>query len=92
MVRKKQDLFNKKDVISASEIGQFVYCSMSWYLLRCGYKPDSLLLDLGKKTHVNLGCEIDKIKSKSNLSKRYAYLSYLFLIIAFILVFFEVFV
>lgn len=90
MERKKQIPLNKRKVISASEIGQYTYCSISWYLQRCGYAPDSLLLDLGKKTHINLGNEIDNINVDTNRSKIYALLGYLFLIIAVIGILYEV--
>jgi len=32
---------NKTDVLSASEIGQYQYCSCAWILQRCGYEPES---------------------------------------------------
>ena len=90
MERKKPIKLNKKNIISASEIGQYVYCSISWYLQRCGCQPDSLLLDLGKKTHINLGNEIDNINFNIKKSKRYAILGYLFLTISFIGFLYEV--
>ena len=91
MERKKQINLNKNNVISASEIGQYIYCSISWYLQRCGYQPDSVLLDKGKNIHIKLGNQIDKINIDVKRSNRYAFVGYLFLIIGLICVFYGVF-
>jgi len=90
MVRTRQAQLNRNDVIRASEIGQYMYCSIAWYLQRCGYKPDSPLLDAGKQTHVDLGVAIDSISDEMKRSRRYALLGCLFLIVAIIGVFYEV--
>ncbi len=45
----------KNNVLSASEIGQYIYCSVSWYLQKCGYKPESIKLDVGLKKHKKMG-------------------------------------
>jgi hypothetical protein len=52
------------DIISASEIGQYAYCSYAWFLRRCGYKAQSPFLEPGKETHVALGEKIDGIQTK----------------------------
>ncbi len=90
MVKTRQAQLNRNNVIRASEIGQYMYCSIAWYLQRCGYKPDSPLLDVGKQTHVDLGVAIDSIQDEMKRSKRYALLGCMFLIIAIIGVFYEV--
>jgi hypothetical protein len=90
MVRNRQDQINRNDVISASEISQYSYCSIAWYLQRCGYKPYSPLLKVGKKTHVDLGITIHNIKNEMKRSRRFAILGYLFLITAIIGIFYEV--
>ncbi len=90
MVRIKQTQLHKNDVIRASEIGQYMYCSMAWYLQRCGYKPDSPLLDIGIQTHINLGKTIDSIRDETKRSRRYALLGCLFLIIAVVGIIVEV--
>jgi len=84
MVRKRQAQLNRNKVLRASEIGQYMYCSIAWYLQRCGYQPDSPLLDVGKKIHVNLGNTIDDIQDEMKNSRRYALLGCLFLIVAII--------
>jgi hypothetical protein len=80
----------REDVITASEIGQFVYCSMSWYLQRHGFKPLSSSLEVGEKAHVDLGKVIDDIEQDMKRAKRYRAVSCLFLICAIIIVIFEV--
>ena len=42
-------------VLRASEIGQYVYCPMAWWLRRQGHEPDSVLLEQGKRAHEVLG-------------------------------------
>ena len=43
----------KKDdtLFSASEIGQFTFCSVSWFLKRQGYKDSSSKKSLKSKSH-----------------------------------------
>jgi len=87
-VRVRQKQFDKNDVICASEISQFEYCSIGWYLQRCGYSPDSPSLDAGKKTHVNLGRTIDSIQEEMKRSKRYSLVGYfLFFVACFFIIF-----
>ena len=90
MVRTRQTQLNRNNVLRASEIGQYMYCSIAWYLQRCGYEPDSPLLDVGIKTHINLGNTIDSIQDEIKRSRRYGLLGFLFLIIAIIGIIYEV--
>ena len=90
MSKTKQASLRTNDVINASEIGQYVYCSISWYLQRCGHKPDSPLLEIGKKVHIDLGKTIDSIQNDVRLSRRYAAIGYLFLIITISIILFRV--
>jgi len=86
----KQILLKKTNVISASEIGQYRYCSHAWFLQRCGYEPESPFLESGKHVHVALGNTIDRFEVKLRYSRWYALLGSVVLCIAFLLVFFEV--
>lgn len=78
------------DIINASEIGQFYFCSVSWYLQKKGFKPISKNLEIGTKKHENLGEIIDKTKVNSNRSKIFFILGIVILFLAFILFLFEV--
>jgi len=90
MARTKQKPLNRNNVLRSSEIGQYMYCSMAWYLQRCGYKPDSPLLETGIKTHINLGNTIDCIDNETKQSKKFATLGFMFLIISVIVIIVEV--
>ena len=63
----QQSLFKNK-TIRASEIAQYDYCAMSWWLQRLGHKPSSPLLEKGKQVHVELGRTLDTIEKEKNWS------------------------
>jgi hypothetical protein len=54
-------------VITASEIGAFVYCAKAWYLQRCGNEAQSEFLEEGAAFHqkhgagVSLARRLDRI-------------------------------
>ena len=82
--------FKDSDIISASEIGQYHYCSVAWYLQKCGYEPKSHLLDVGTKKHKELGIVLDHVNTNIKRSKVFAYLGYLLLIIGILIFISEV--
>lgn len=91
MVRyKKQSLSRASETISASEIGQYQFCSVSWFLVKCGYKPKSPLLDKGLNKHKEIGEIIEFAQSNIKKSKLLSYIGYLILITAVIIFLFEV--
>jgi hypothetical protein len=90
MKNKLNSDFKDSDVISASEIGQFCYCSISWYLQQCGYKPDSSNLEIGIKKHKDLGRLIETTTKNSKKSKFFAAIGYIILIIGILIIIFEV--
>jgi hypothetical protein len=90
MKHKKNINFKYSEVISASEIGQFCYCSISWYLQQCGYKPDSPKLEIGIKKHEDLGRIIESSKKSSKKSNVFAVIGYLILIFGVFIVIYEV--
>lgn len=77
----------KSDVLSASEIGTYQYCSYAWWLQRCGYKPESLLLEQGKHAHITLGNIIDNFEVKLQYSRWLLYIGLLMLCVALLLFF-----
>jgi hypothetical protein len=79
-----------KNTISASEIGQYHYCSMSWYLQKCGYEPRSEMLEVGKQKHVELGRTIDNVQSSIRKSRLCKISAVLLLLISFLVFIFEV--
>ena len=82
----KQTSFKKSNVISASEISQYVYCPMSWYLQHCGYEPQSPALAVGKKAHTDLGNTIDSLQIEGKQSRWCATIGYLLAGIALLLI------
>ena len=78
------------DVISASEIGQYYFCSMAWYLQKCGYQPESPYLEVGTKKHERLGNIIDETQNKTRNSNIFAIIGYLLLISAVLIFILEV--
>lgn len=79
-----------KKIIRASEIGQYHYCSISWYLQRCGYKPKSKNLEFGQEQHKQVGDTLDYINKGLIKSKIIALLGYIILLISLLIIFFEV--
>ena len=51
----KRKVLKKTDVLSASEIGQYHYCSCAWHLQRCGYEPESPYLEIRKTDPCGIG-------------------------------------
>lgn len=68
----KRVLPKKSNVVSASEIGQYVYCSYAWQLRRMGYEPESPYLEQGKQAHVALGEQINSLERTMQVSRWFA--------------------
>lgn len=48
--------------IRASEMGQYSFCSIAWYLQRCGITPESSSLQRGIKEHESLSIQLTEVK------------------------------
>ena len=81
---------NKTEVLTASEIGQYQYCSCAWMLQRCGYEPESPALNEGRQFHVTLGKTIDGFERKNSLAHWVIVAGLLLLCITISLFFIEV--
>jgi len=90
MKQLKKKIYKDTDIIRASEIGQFFFCSISWYLHKCGYKPNSPNIEYGIKKHEDLGRIIELSKNRSKKSNAFAVAGYAILIIGILFIFFEV--
>lgn len=86
----KQTCSKDSDLISASEIGQFHYCSIAWYLQKCGYTPKSQKLYAGTKKHIELGRILEHTQSNSKKGKAFAIVGYLILILGVLILIFGV--
>lgn len=80
---------DKNNVITASEIGQYEYCSNAWFLQKKGYKPDSIYLKRGTDKHKELGNTINKTENSLKKSNVFAIIGYVLLGIAFLIILFE---
>ena len=90
MGHSKSTHLNNSEIIRASEIGQYHYCSVSWYLQKCGYEPNSHNLEIGKKKHEELGIKIDNINENMRKYRVFEILGYLFLLVGLLIFLFEV--
>ena len=90
MGTKKQVQRRDNNILSASEIGQYHYCPMSWYLQRCGYEPKSEYLEIGKEKHVELGRVMYHAEKNIKKSRFLAIIGYLLLVVVILFLLFEV--
>ena len=79
-----------KKIISASEIGQYNYCSVAWFLQRCGYEPLSDSIEKGAKAHTELGNILDYTTLNTKKSKILSYIGFFLLIIGILFLLIEV--
>ena len=77
-------------VLSASEIGQYTYCAMSWYLQKCGYTPQSPKIEQGALLHKSLGEGIDAMNYAYKRSRRYGAIGILLCFVAVLCIVFGV--
>ena len=73
-----------KPVLKASEVGEFAYCSVAWYLERQGCKPESPALEESSEEHADLGVKIESLSEAEQSSKRLSYIGYALLLVAVI--------
>jgi hypothetical protein len=85
-------MLKNSDVLSASEIGQYVFCSCAWQLRRLGYEPESPFLEPGKQAHVALGERMDCLERKIRYSRWCAIVGLIVLCAALVLFLFGVIV
>jgi len=86
----KSTRLNNSEIIRASEIGQYHYCPVSWYLQKCGYRPKSQNLEIGKKKHEELGITIDNMNVNIRKYRTLEILGYMFLLVGVLIFLFEV--
>jgi hypothetical protein len=51
---------DRRLIIDASEVGEFVYCAKAWYLKRCGEVPQGLRLKEGAIFHKEHGATVSR--------------------------------
>ena len=68
MIKSNQDTnskYNKPQIISASEIGQYNFCSISWKLQKKGFIPKKKYIKRGEEAHISQGRTIGNIENLS---------------------------
>ncbi len=70
----------KRDVITASEISQYAYCPVAWYLERCDGIPESPSLERGRYEHIEAGKRLLQVQSQERSLRIVRILEYLMLI------------
>ena len=80
----------KTNIINASEIGQYEFCSISWYLQKLGFKPKSELLEKGSIKHRQLGYVIDRNEKNIKISILFKIIGFIFFLFMVIILLFEV--
>ena len=73
---------NNSDVITASEIAQYAYCPISWYLKRSGCQPNTPGMVAGMEKHAKVGEEISLVHRKEMASRHFGWLGFLAFIVA----------
>ena len=75
------DRFRSSSIIRASDIGQYCFCSIAWYLQKMGYRPQSKAIKRGKQEHYKLGRRIESFEESMSRSKKLLKIAILFLLI-----------
>jgi len=78
---------NRRLIINASEVGEFVYCAKAWYLKRCGEVPQGSQLDEGVVFHEEHGTTVAQAARLHKAGERLSIIG-LFLLVALALIWF----
>ncbi len=63
---------NRSITITASEVGDFVYCAKAWHLKRCGETAQSESLEEGVVFHEDHGARVSQSQSLNRAGKSLA--------------------
>lgn len=58
---------NRTEYITASEIGDYVYCKRGWWLRMQGLLPSTFALQEGTEKHDNLFSQLIRVKLVQNI-------------------------
>lgn len=74
-------------VIKASEISNYKYCSVAWYLSREGHGPKAVSIKSGVTAHKDMGLKIETVREIETFSRKLTFLAFLLIVISIILIF-----
>lgn len=80
MVSKKN-----KHYITASEIGQYSFCPVSWHLYQQGYRPDEQVFEKGNQYHDMYGKHIEQYITANHQSKWLYFIGILLIVFALLI-------
>lgn len=80
----------KSQIISASEIGQYNFCSISWKLKKKGFIPKKEYIKRGEKAHRSQGQTIGNIENLSISLKIIILITSILLFLALLFIIFGV--
>jgi hypothetical protein len=72
---------DRRLIIDASEVGEFVYCAKSWYLKRCGEVPQGSQLEDGVAFHKEHGAAVSRATRLSKAGKWFALVGFFLLVV-----------
>jgi hypothetical protein len=72
---------DRRLIIDASEVGEFVYCAKSWYLKRCGEVPQGSQLEDGVVFHKEHGAGVSRAARLSKAGKWFALFGFFLLVV-----------
>jgi hypothetical protein len=72
---------DRRLIIDASEVGEFVYCAKSWYLKRSGEIPQGSQLDRGVVFHEKHGATVSQATRLRKAGQWLALLGFLLLVV-----------
>lgn len=75
---------DRHPIITASEIGAFVYCAKAWHLQRCGTESQSESADEGILFHQKHGAGISRAEGLDRIGKALALTALMLLLILII--------
>jgi hypothetical protein len=72
---------NRRLVINASEVGEFVYCAKAWHLKRCGEVPQGPHLDEGIVFHEKHETTVSQAARLQRVGEKLSFIGLLLLIV-----------
>jgi hypothetical protein len=72
---------DRRLIIDASEVGEFVYCAKAWYLKRCGEVPQGSQLEEGVVFHKEHGATVSRAARLRKAGQWLAFIGFLLLVV-----------
>ena len=73
---------DRRLIIDASEVGEFVYCAKAWYLKRCGEVPQGSQLEEGVVFHEEHGATVSRASRLRKAGEWLSLIGFILLVVA----------